>query len=36
VGHAFFDKEPGNIEYREPAERDLWQRIDRFFASKMK
>jgi dienelactone hydrolase len=36
VGHAFFDNEPGNTEYREPAERDLWQRIDRFFASKMK
>lgn len=35
VGHAFFDKEPGNSEYREPAERDLWMRIDRFFAAKM-
>jgi carboxymethylenebutenolidase len=36
VGHAFFDKEPGNGEYREPAERDLWMRIDRFFAARMK
>jgi carboxymethylenebutenolidase len=36
VGHAFFDNEPGNSEYREPAERDLWMRIDRFFAAKMK
>lgn len=36
VGHAFFDNEPGNSEYREPAERDLWLRIDRFFAAKMK
>lgn len=31
VGHAFFDKEEGNTEYREAAERDLWQRIERFF-----
>ncbi len=36
VGHAFFDNEPNNSEYREPAERDLWIRIDRFFAAKMK
>jgi len=36
VGHAFFDNEPGNAEYREAAERDLWMRIDRFFAAKMK
>ncbi len=36
VGHAFFDSEPGNTEYREPAERDLWMRIDRFFAARMK
>ncbi len=35
VGHAFFDNEPGNREYREPAERDLWLRIDRFFASRI-
>lgn len=36
VGHAFFDNEAGNSEYHEPAERDLWMRIDRFFASRMK
>lgn len=36
VGHAFFDKEPGNTEYREAAERDVWLRIDRFFAAQMK
>jgi carboxymethylenebutenolidase len=35
VGHAFFDNEEGNTEYREPAERDLWTRIDRFFAQRM-
>lgn len=35
VGHAFFDNEEGNTEYREPAERDLWQRIDRFFDQRM-
>lgn len=33
VGHAFFDNEEGNSEYREPAERDLWMRLDRFFES---
>jgi carboxymethylenebutenolidase len=35
VGHAFFDNEEGNSEYREAAERDLWTRIDRFFAQRM-
>ncbi|MCA8919055.1 MAG: dienelactone hydrolase family protein [Planctomycetes bacterium] len=35
VGHAFFDNEEGNREYREAAERDLWTRIDRFFAQRM-
>ncbi|MCZ7608236.1 MAG: dienelactone hydrolase family protein [Planctomycetota bacterium] len=35
VGHAFFDNEEGNTEYREAAERDLWTRIDRFFAQRM-
>jgi carboxymethylenebutenolidase len=35
VGHAFFDNEEGNYEYREAAERDLWTRIDRFFAQRM-
>ncbi|MCA8915460.1 MAG: dienelactone hydrolase family protein [Planctomycetes bacterium] len=35
VGHAFFDNEEGNAEYREAAERDLWTRIDRFFAQRM-
>jgi carboxymethylenebutenolidase len=35
VGHAFFDYEEGNSEYREAAERDLWLRIDRFFAQRM-
>lgn len=35
VGHAFFDNETGNREYREAAERDLWQRIVRFFESSM-
>ncbi|MBX3461226.1 MAG: dienelactone hydrolase family protein [Planctomycetes bacterium] len=35
VGHAFFDNEEGNTEYREAAERDLWMRIDRFFAQRM-
>lgn len=35
VGHAFFDKEEGNTEYLEPAERDLWMRMDRFFAHRM-
>jgi len=35
VGHAFFDNEAGNLEYREAAERDLWTRIDRFFAQRM-
>jgi carboxymethylenebutenolidase len=35
VGHAFFDNEAGNSEYREAAERDLWMRIDRFFAQRM-
>ncbi|MHC4841587.1 MAG: dienelactone hydrolase family protein [Planctomycetota bacterium] len=36
VGHAFFDSEEGNVEYREPAERDLWMRIDRFFDQTVK
>lgn len=35
VGHAFFDNEEGNNEYREAAERDLWTRIDRFFAQRV-
>lgn len=35
VGHAFFDNEEGNTEYREAAERDLWTRIDRFFAQRV-
>ncbi|MCC6573139.1 MAG: dienelactone hydrolase family protein [Planctomycetes bacterium] len=35
VGHAFFDNEPGNKEYREPAERDLWMRIERFFTNRI-
>lgn len=35
VGHAFFDNEEGNSEYREAGERDLWTRIDRFFAQRM-
>lgn len=35
VGHAFFDNEEGNYEYREAGERDLWTRIDRFFAQRM-
>ncbi|MCF6227184.1 MAG: dienelactone hydrolase family protein [Planctomycetes bacterium] len=36
VGHAFFDPKEGNQEYKEPAERDLWIRIDRFFEQNMK
>ncbi|MDC1141921.1 dienelactone hydrolase family protein [Planctomycetota bacterium] len=36
VGHAFFDSEEGNPEYREPAERDLWIRIDQFFEKTVK
>lgn len=35
VGHAFFDNEEGNREYREAAERDLWLRIDRFFQQRV-
>lgn len=35
VGHDFFDNEDGNTEYREPAERDLWLRIDRFFQQRV-
>lgn len=35
VGHAFFDNEQGNREYREAAERDLWQRIEKFFEGSM-
>jgi dienelactone hydrolase len=35
VGHAFFDNEEGNTEYREAAERDLWMRIDRFIEQRM-
>lgn len=35
VGHAFFDNEEGNRDYREPAERDLWLRIDRFFQQRV-
>ena len=35
VGHAFFDNEEGNSEYREAAERDLWTRIDRFYAQRI-
>ncbi|MEE9312704.1 MAG: dienelactone hydrolase family protein [Planctomycetota bacterium] len=36
IGHAFFDPEEGNAEYKEPAERDLWIRIDRFFDQNVK
>jgi carboxymethylenebutenolidase len=35
VGHAFFDNEEGNRDYREAAERDLWLRIDRFFQQRV-